>query len=103
MDKTNLELFKQALDDAVSSQFDELADSCDEEITFSERHKRAMKEIIYGKTSTDRASPPARKWLAAILIAASLLLASCGIAFRNEIRELLENSYGWVSVEPDGD
>lgn len=48
MDKTNLELFKQALDEAMISHFDQSAAECTEEIVCSERHKKAMQEIICG-------------------------------------------------------
>ena len=54
MDKSNLELFKQALDEAVSNKFDNMAANCTEEIVCSERHKLAMQAIVYGKGDTKR-------------------------------------------------
>lgn len=93
MDKSNLELFKQALNEAISNKFDKMAAECTEEITCSERHKLAMRTIVYGKTDTRRVWSPKMKRIVAILVAAALLLTSCGIIFRNEIREIFENFF----------
>ena len=90
MDKSNLELFKQALNEAVSNKFDKMADECTEEIVYSEKHKLAMRTIVYGKADTKRVWSPKMKRIIAILIAVALLLTSCGIIFRNEIREVFE-------------
>ena len=100
MKKTNMEIFKQALEDAVSCQFDELAATCDEEIVFSERHLLAMRAILYGKADKIRTRPYGMKSVIAILIAAALLLASCGAIFRNKIREVFEEFF--VKVTYDG-
>ena len=100
MKKTNMEIFKQALEDAVSCQFDELAAACDEEIVFSERHLLAMRAILYGKADKIRTRPYGMKRVIAILIAAALLLASCGAIFRNEIREVFEEFF--VKLTYDG-
>ena len=101
MDKSNLELFKQALNEAVSNKFDKMADECTEEIVYSERHKLAMRTIVYGKADTKRVWSPKMKRIIAILIAAALLLTSCGIIFRNEIREVFEEFF--VKLTYDGD
>ena len=101
MDKSNLELFKQALNEAVSNKFDKMADECNEEIVYSEKHKLAMRAIIYGKTDTKRVWSPKMKRIIAILIAAALLLTSCGIIFRNEIREIFKDFF--VSLTYEGD
>ena len=93
MDKNNLELFKQALTEAVSNKFDNTAASCTEEIVCSERHKLAMRAIVYGKCDTKRTWSPRMKRIIAILVAAALLLTSCGIIFRNEIREVFEEFF----------
>ena len=53
MDKTNLELFKQALEEAISNRFDKMVEECSEEIIFSERHLRAMHTIIYGSINQE--------------------------------------------------
>ena len=101
MDKSNLELFKQALNEAVSNKFDKMADECNEEIVYSKKHKLAMRAIIYGKTDTKRVWSPKMKRIIAILIAVALLLTSCGIIFRNEIREIFKDLF--VSLTYEGD
>ena len=101
MAKSNLELFKQALNEAVSNKFDKMADECTEEIIYSERHKLAMRTIIYGKIDTKRVLSPKMKRIIAILIAVALLLTSCGIIFRNEICEIFKEFF--VSLTYVGD
>ena len=101
MDKSNLELFKQALNEAISNKFDKMADECTEEIVYSERHKLAMRTIVYGKADTKRVWSPKMRRIIAILIAVALLLTSCGIIFRNEIREIFEEFF--VKLTYDGD
>ncbi len=90
MDKSNLELFKRALSEGVSNRFDKMAAECTEEIVCSDNHNLAMKTIIYGKAATKRHLSPKAKRLIAILVAAAILLTSCGIIFRNEIRQIFE-------------
>ncbi|MBO5314941.1 MAG: DUF4367 domain-containing protein [Clostridia bacterium] len=90
MDKSNLELFKQALSEGVSNRFDKMAAECTEEIVCSDKHNLAMKTIVYGKAATKRHLSPKAKRLIAILVAAAILLTSCGIIFRNEIRQIFE-------------
>ena len=101
MDKSNLELFKQALNEAVSNKFDKMADECTEEIVYSDRHKLAMRTIIYGKADTKRVWSPRVKRIIAILVAAALILTSCGIIFRNQIREIFEEFYVKLTYEGD--
>ena len=101
MDKSNLELFKQALNEAVSNKFDKMADKCTEEIVYSEKHKLAMRTIVYGKTDNKRVWTPKMRRIIAILIAVALLLTSCGIIFRNEIREIFKDFF--VSLTYEGD
>lgn len=96
MDKNNLELFKQALNEAVSNKFDNMTAGCTEEIVCSGGHRLAMRTIVYGKADTKRTWSPRMKRIVAILVAAALLLASCGIIFYDEIREVFEEFY--VSV-----
>ena len=101
MDKTNLELFKQALTEAVSNKFDNIAANCTEEIACSEKHNLAMRAIVYGKTDTKRVWSPRMKRIIAILVAAALLLTSCGIIFRNEIREVFKELFASITFEGD--
>ena len=101
MDKSNIELFKQALNEAVSNKFDKMADECTEEIVYSDKHKLTMRAIVYGKTDNKRALSPKMRHIIAILIAVALLLTSCGIIFRNEIREIFKEFF--VSLTYEGD
>lgn len=91
--KSNVELFKQALSQGLSDKFDSVANECTGEIVCSKQHNLAMRTIIYGKTSTKRTWTPKTKRVVAILIAAALLLTSCAIIYRNEIREFIEEIY----------
>ena len=93
MDKSNLELFKQAISEGLSERFDSVVKNCTDEIVCSEKHKIAMRTIVYGKNDTKRSLSPKMRRIIAILVAAALLLTSCGIIFRNEIREIFEDVY----------
>ena len=94
MDKSNLELFKQALSEGVSEKFDQIASECTEEIVCSDKHNIAMRTIVYGKAGDKRARHPKLKRTIAIIVAVALLLTSCGvIIFRNEIREKIEEFF----------
>ena len=88
MDKESLELFKRAISEGVSNRFDKMSAGCTEEILYSEKHKLAMRTIVYGKAEKKRAWSPRMRRIVAILVAAAILLTSCGIIFRNEIREV---------------
>ena len=101
MDKTNLELFKQALTEAVSNKFDIITANCTEEIACSEKHNLAMRAIVYGKTDTKHICSPRMKRIIAILVAAALLLTSCGIIFRNEIREVFKDLFASITFRED--
>ena len=101
MDENDLKLFKQALSEGVSNRFDKMAADCTEEIVCSDKHNLAMRTIVYGKADTKRVWTPKIKRIIAILIAAALLLTSCGIIFRNEIREVFKDLF--VSLTYEGD
>lgn len=101
MDKSNLELFKQAISEGLSEKIDSVANSCNDEIVYSEKHKLAMRTIVYGEVKHKRSLSPKMKWFIAILVAATLLLASCGIIFHNEIREAFENLFVKVTLGDD--
>lgn len=84
--KTNQELFKQALVEGVSRRIDRELAACDEEVVFSRRHIKNMERIVRGKTP----KKPINKKMVAILVAAAvLLLAGCAIIYRDEIREFV--------------
>ena len=93
MDKSNLELFKQAISDGLSKKFDSVVNSYTDEIVCSEQHNFAMRTMVYGKADAKRTWSPKMKRVVAILIAAALLLTSCGIIFRNEIREIVDEFF----------
>lgn len=88
MDKTNEELFKQAINEALTNKFQRMADACDEEIVCSRRHRKAMRAIISGKTPR---KPLSTKMIAILVAAAILLLAGCAIIYRDEIRDFITN------------
>ena len=102
MDKSNLELFKQAISEGLSEKIDSVANSCNDEIVYSEGHKLAMRTIVYGEVKRKRSLSPKMKWFIAILVAATLLLASCGIIFHNEIREVFEGFYASITFDENG-
>lgn len=93
MDRNNVELFKQAINEGLSNKFDSVANGYTEKIVCSEKHGIAMRTIVYGKADTKKVWSPGMKRLVAILVAIAILLTSCGIIFRNEIRDLIENVY----------
>ena len=101
MDKSNLELFKQAISDGLSKKFDSVVNSYTDEIVCSEKHNIAMRTIVYGKTGTKRTWSSKMKRIIAILVAAALLLTSCGIIFRNEIREIFEEFFVKLTYSSD--
>lgn len=84
--KTNQELFKQALVEGVNRRLDREIAACDEEIAYSRRHIKAMTRIVNGKTPR---KPLSTKMIAILVAAAILLLAGCAIIYRNEIRDFI--------------
>ena len=101
MDKSNLELFKQAISDGLSKKFDSVVNSYTDEIVCSEQHNFAMRTMVYGKADAKRTWSPKMKRVVAILVAAALLLTSCGIIFRNEIREVFEEFFVKLTYSDD--
>ena len=93
MEKSNLELFKQALNEAWDNKIRREVESCTEEIVTSERHKAAMQAILDGTYDKSAKWKLTRAKVIAILVAAALLLASCAVIYRNEIRDLVENIF----------
>lgn len=101
MQNNDLKLFKQAISDGLGNKFDSVANSCTEEIECSEKHKLAVRTIVYGKIETKRIWSPRTRRLIAILVAAALLLTSCGIIFRNEIREIFDDLFVKITYDSD--
>ena len=99
MEKSNLDLFRQAINEGVSNRFDSIANSSADNIVCSEKHMLAMRTIVYGKADIKRVWTPKMKRIIAILIAAAILLTSCGIIFRNEIREVFDELFVSLVVD----
>ena len=93
MEKTDLELFKEALNEAWDNKIRREVESCTEEIITSERHKAAMQAILDGTYDKKSVWKFTKAKVAAILVAAALLLASCAVIYRNEIRDFVEEIY----------
>lgn len=94
MHENDLALFKQAINEGVDNKLNSIVSSYTEEIESSERHKLAMRTIVYGKVdeAPKRKKLPMKRIIATI-VAAALLLTSCGIIFRNQIREIFRDLY----------
>ena len=109
MAKSNLELFKQALNEAWDNKIRREVESCTEEIVTSERHKATMQAILDGTYDKSAKWKLTRAKVVAILVAAALLLASCAVIYRNEIRDLVEEIFEdfskatYSSEETDGE
>ena len=101
MDESNLELFKQAISEGLSEKLDSVVNSYTDEIVCSVQHNFAMRTMVYGKADAKRTWSPKMKRVVAILIAAALLLTSCAVIFRNEIREVFEEFF--VKLTYSGD
>ena len=93
MEKSNLELFKQALNEAWDNKIRREVESCTEEIVTSERHKATMQAILDGTYDKSAKWKLTRTKVVAILVAAALLLASCAVVYRNEIRDIVEKVF----------
>ncbi|MBO5006015.1 MAG: DUF4367 domain-containing protein, partial [Clostridia bacterium] len=93
MDKTDRELFGQALAEALAERFEEELAACEESAVCSEDHYRKMQEIICPSARVPKRKF-SRKSLLAIIIAAALLLTGCAAYIcRNEIRDFVEEVY----------
>lgn len=89
--KTNQELFKQALVEGINRRIDREIAAFDEEIIYSRRHIKNMARIVNGK---EIKKPLNRKTIAILVAAAILLLiAGCAIIYRTEIREFVSKAY----------
>ena len=93
MEKSNLELFKQALNEAWDNKIRREVESCTEEIVTSERHKATMQAILDGTYDKSAKWKLTRDKVIAILVAAALLLTSCAVIYRNEIRDIVEKVF----------
>ena len=100
MTKSDLELFKEALTEGLSIRFQNEVDNFEGELVISERHERAMRTIFAGVQVRPFVWPSARAKIAAAAVAATLLLASCAAAYRDEIRDFIETIYeDYINVD----
>ena len=99
MTKSDLELFKEALTEGLSIRFQNEIDNFEGEVVISERHERAMRTIFNGVQVRPFVWPSARAKIAAAVIAATMLLASCAAAYSDEIRDFVETIYeDYISI-----
>lgn len=98
----NLELFKKAVEEGLLNKIDSIANGCNEEVVCSEKHRLAIRTIMYGKIEKHKKLSPKTRRIIAILVAAALILTSCGIIFRDEMRMIFKEFYvSVVSSEND--
>lgn len=83
-----MDLFKQAIREALDKKIDEAIKSENEEINVSKKHKIAMRTILRGKIPTEGRVSPKTVRIIAIVAIIALLLASCAIIYREEIGKL---------------
>lgn len=93
MNNTDLELFKQALREGTDLRIRSVIASYTEKITCSEKHTTAMTEILDGRYKKPLSWSDAKVKIAAIIIAATMLLAGCAIIYKEEIRGFIEHIY----------
>ena len=89
MNKGKLELFAKAVNEGFNKKIYDIVSDYTEEIICSQNHSIAIRTIIYGKSEKNKNLSPKAKRLIIILVAAALLLASCGIIFRDQIRSIV--------------
>ena len=90
MNKSNLDLFKQALSEGLSSKIESVVRECQGEIRCSKKHAIAMRTIIRGKIPHNRTATPKMRWIIAAILVAALLLTGCAIRFREKIIGFIE-------------
>ena len=90
MNKSNLDLFKQALSEGLSSKIESVVSECQGEIRCSKKHAIAMRTIIRGKIPHNRTSTPKMRWIIAAILVAALLLTGCALKFRDKIIGFIE-------------
>lgn len=94
MGKTDLELFKQALTEGLARRAErELASCSGEAVICSAAHLRKMDKIINNKRIFNPSLSLGKAKVAAVLVASTLLLASCATVYKDEIREFIKTVY----------
>lgn len=83
-----MDLFKQAIREALDKKIDEAINSENETLDVSKKHKIAMRTILRGKIPTEGRVSAKRVRIIAIVAIIALLLASCAVIYREEIGKL---------------
>lgn len=93
MNKTDEGMLRQAFVEAFVRKYEGILSECGETAVCSEAHTRRMQEIIIQGEQRARRKDR-RKWIAALLVAAALLLSACSVyAYRDEIRRFIVQVY----------
>lgn len=93
MNKTESELFRQALTEAFVRKYERELAECPESAHCSEVHMQRVNEMINQSVESDRRKDR-RKWIVALLVAAALLLSALTVgAYYKEIRAFVEQIY----------
>ena len=106
MDKTDLELFKQALTEGLARRVERELASCEGgAVVCSTAHLKKMDRIINNKRIFNPSLSLGKAKVAAVLVASTLLLASCATVYKDEIREFIKTVYeDYFSISyPSGD
>ena len=87
---SDLELFRQAINEGFNQRIDKILESESDEISCSKKHEIAMRTILRGKIPTEgkRSSTRARLIIIIAAVILSLALVGCAIIYRYEIGEL---------------
>lgn len=93
MNKTESELFRQALTEAFVRKYERELAECPESAHCSEVHMQRVNEMINQSVESDRRKDR-RKWIVALLVAAALLLSALTVgAYYKEIQAFVEQIY----------
>ena len=100
MNKTDLEVFKQALTEGLAIKFERELAECPEIVICSDSHYRRMNRIINKEYVFNLNFINQKTKAASILIAATLVFAGCTNAYKNEIRDFIETVYeGYTDIK----
>ena len=89
----DLELFKQSLSEGLELRIQSSIASCTEEIACSQEHLAACKEILNGTYESLSLWSNAKIKIAAIIAAATMLLAGCTAIYKDEIKAFIKDIY----------